>query len=80
MTLLFSFNESGLIEPVGARARGRMESGKMVPTGWEGRFWSYRERDGMHVPMEGEVAWLLPAGRKPYWRGRIVEIAYELAR
>jgi hypothetical protein len=80
VTLLFIFNESGLIETVRAKARGRMVSGKIVPTRWEGRAWNYRERDGMHIPMEGEVAWLLPAGTKPYWRGRIGEITYEFTR
>lgn len=77
VTLLFAFNESGLIETVRAEARGRMVSGEIVRTPWQGRFWNYDERDGMRVPLDGEVAWLLPAGAKPYWRGRIVEIAYE---
>jgi hypothetical protein len=30
--------------------------------------------------MEGEVAWLTPEGRKPYWRGRVVQINYEFAK
>jgi hypothetical protein len=30
----------------------------------------------MRVPLDGEVAWLLPAGAKPYWRGHISEIVY----
>jgi hypothetical protein len=33
----------------------------------------------MRVPLEAEVAWILPDGPKPYWRGRIVEIVYEMA-
>ena len=77
VTLLFTFNMSGLIESVRAEARGRMVSGKITPARWEGRFWNYSERDGMHIPMEGEVSWLLPEGKKPYWRGHISEIAYE---
>lgn len=36
--------------------------------------------DGMQVPMRGEVAWLLPAGARPYWRGTITALAYEFAR
>ena len=31
-----------------------------------GHFWNYEERDGMRVPLDGEVAWLLPEGAKPY--------------
>jgi hypothetical protein len=34
----------------------------------------------MQVPLEGEVAWLLPEGAKPYWRGHIIKLSYEFAR
>ncbi len=30
--------------------------------------------------LESEVAWLLPEGTKPYWRGHITEIDYEFAQ
>ena len=72
VTMLFACNESGLIETVRVEARGRMVSGEIVQTPWQGRFWNYDERDHMRVPLDGEVAWLLPAGAKPYWRGRII--------
>lgn len=80
VTMLFVFDDSGLIETVHAEARGRMVGEKILPTPWQGRFWNYGERDGMQVPINGEVAWLLPAGAKPYWRGRITEIAYEFTQ
>ncbi|HEX7045880.1 MAG TPA: DUF6544 family protein, partial [Burkholderiales bacterium] len=76
--MLFAFDDQGLIESVRAEARGRMVGDEMVPTPWQGRFWSYAERGGMRIPLEGEVAWLLPEGPKPYWRGRITAIEYEL--
>lgn len=79
VTLRFTFGESGLIETVRAEARGRTIGGKIVPTPWEGRFWNYSERDGMRIPLDGEVAWLLPEGDKPYWRGRIMEITHQFA-
>ncbi len=59
---------------MGTEARGRTVDGEVVPTPWQGRFWNYDERGGMWVPLDGEVAWLLPEGAKPYWRGRITEI------
>jgi hypothetical protein len=34
----------------------------------------------MRVPLDGEVAWLQLEGKMPYRRGRITEIAYELAQ
>jgi Family of unknown function (DUF6920) len=78
-TLLFRFDETGLIVSVRAAARGRTVRGTVVPTPWEGRWRRYAERDGMRVPLEGEVAWLLPEGAKPYWRGRIGRLNYEFA-
>ena len=80
LTMLFTFDERGLIETVRAEARGRAVDGEVVPTPWRGRFWDYEERGGMLVPMSGEVAWLPPEGEKPYWRGHITEIHYEFAR
>ena len=80
LTLLFTFNDAGLIETARAEARGRTVGAGIVPTPWEGRWSNYEIRDGMMVPMSGEVAWLLPEGRKPYWRGRIERLEYEFAR
>jgi hypothetical protein len=77
ITMLFTFNERGLIDAVRAEERGRMVGGRTVPTPWQGRFWNYEERAGMLVPLDGEVAWLPPEGEKPYWRGHIAEISYE---
>ncbi len=80
ITMLFRFDERGLIDAVRAEARGRTVSGKVVPMPWQGRVWNYHERGGMRVPLDGEVAWMLPEGDKPYWRGHIAEIDYEAAR
>lgn len=80
MTLLFRFDAQGLIAAVSAEARGRAVEGKVVPTPWEGRWWDYEVREGMRVPTAGEVAWLLPGGAKPYWRGRVTRVTYEFAR
>jgi hypothetical protein len=80
LTMLFTFDEEGLIETVRAEARGRAVGGEVVPTPWRGLFWNYEERGGMRVPLNGEVAWLPPEGEKPYWRGHITEISHEFAR
>ena len=80
LTMLFTFTGQGLIDTVRAEARGRTVGDTVIPTPWQGRFWSYEERGNMRVPLEGEVAWLLPEGPKPYWRGRITRIDYEPAR
>lgn len=79
VTLLFRFNDAGLIGSVRAEARGRFVNDAVVPTPWEGRLWRYELRDGMRIPLEAEVAWQLPEGPLPCWRARITEIAYEFA-
>lgn len=73
------FDTAGLISSVRAAARYRTVQGVLVATPWRGRFWSYAVRDGMRIPLEGEVAWELPEGVWPYWRGRITQIAYAWA-
>lgn len=79
VTLEFRFDAAGLIAMVAADARHRMSDGRPVATPWQGRFWNYADRDGMRVPLEGEVGWVLPSGYTPYWRGRIADIVYEWA-
>jgi hypothetical protein len=79
LTMLFSFNEQGLIDTVSARARGRTVGNQVIPTPWQGRFWNHEKRGGMLVPLSGEVSWLLPEGPRPYWRGKIHALEYEFA-
>ena len=80
VTMLFRFDENGLIETGRAEARGRAVAGTVVPTPWEGRWSNYELRYGMRIPIKGEVAWILPEGPKPYWRGRITRLSYEFAQ
>jgi hypothetical protein len=80
VTLLFRFDSQSLITSVRAVARGRRVGDTVVATPWEGSVTRYAWRDGMRVPLEGEVAWILPDGPQPYWRGRIVRLDYEFAR
>lgn len=77
--LVYQFDDDGLISTVSSEGRYRDVHGKQVATPWQGRFWDYEWRGGMLVPLEGEVAWLLPEGPKPYWRGHIERIEYETA-
>ena len=80
ITLLFHFQEDGLIDTVLAEARERILGGKTVTAPWQGRFWNYAIRDGMRVPLDGEVAWLMPEGAKLYCRGHITSMTYEFAK
>ncbi|MBN1196442.1 MAG: hypothetical protein JXA62_03460 [Candidatus Aminicenantes bacterium] len=76
--LVFQFDTEGLIRSVHSDGRYRDVDGVQVAIPWQGHFWDYEVRDGMLVPLKGEVAWLFPDGAKPYWRGRISRLDYEL--
>jgi hypothetical protein len=80
LTMLFRFNENGLIESGRGEARGRTVAGAVIPTPWECRCNEYKLHDGILIPIESEVAWILPEGAKPYWRGRISRLSYEFAQ
>jgi hypothetical protein len=73
------FGPGGEIERV-TMLRYRDADGVGIPTPFEGRFSDYHRLDGMLLPVEGEVAWILPEGRLDYWRGRITAVDYDLAR
>jgi hypothetical protein len=58
LTLLFHFNEAGLIDWVRAEARGGMVGKKMLMRPWECGLSDYQVRDGMMVPFLGTAAWV----------------------
>lgn len=74
--MLVRFNENDLIESIHVDARGREVDGEVVPTPWEGEWRDYERHAGMLVPTAGEVAWILPERRKPYWRGTVTDLSY----
>jgi hypothetical protein len=76
LKLLFKFNDAGLIESFRASARGSMINKKMVMAPWEGQWSNYQMRDGMTVPLTGEVAWVRPEGRKSYFQGTATSLKY----
>jgi hypothetical protein len=79
LTMLFRFNDAGLIDSVRAEARGGMVGNNLVMMPWECCLSDYQLRDGMMVPITGEAAWIRPDGRKPYFRGTITSLSYEFA-
>lgn len=79
LTLLFRFNDAGLIDSFRAEARGAGVGKDMVMLPWEGKWSNYQRRDGMTVPFTGEVAWMQPAGRKAYFVGTVTSVRYEFA-
>jgi hypothetical protein len=77
VSLVFQFNAEGAIATIRAEARYR---DKLTAMPWCGRFWNYSVRNGMLIPLEGEVGWEYPEGIRLYFKGRITEISYEFAQ
>ena len=74
VSLVFRFNAEGTIETMRADARYR---DKITAMPWSGRFWDYGTRNGMLIPLEGEVGWEYPDGIRLYYKGKVTEINYE---
>jgi hypothetical protein len=77
VTLTFQFDEQGLIKIVWSEGRYRDVDGEPVLTPWQGYHWDYQWHENMLVPHQGEVAWMLAEGPKPYWRGHIQRLDYK---
>ena len=77
MTLTFHFGSDDFIDSVHADARGRTVGDHLEMTPWQGRFWNPARRGTMMVPLDGEVAWLLPGGARPYWIGHVDSVVYQ---
>ncbi len=76
VSLVFQFNAQGAIDTIRAEARYR---DKLTAMPWCGRFWEYSVRNGMLIPLEGEVGWEYPEGTRLYFKGRTTEINHEFA-
>ena len=77
LSMTFHFGADGLLDTIRAEGRGRTVGDQVIHTPWEGRMSNYQRRDGLLIPLDGEVAWLTPEGRLPYWRGTITELRYD---
>lgn len=79
LSMRFGFGANGLIDTGRAESRGRLVGNTMTYFPWQGHFWNYTQKSGMLVPLEAEVAWMLPEGPKPYYRGLMSSVTYEFA-
>ena len=79
LTLLFRFNDAGLIDSFRAEARAAMVGKDVVMLPWEGRWSNYQTQGDLTLPFTGEVAWVRPEGRKPYFIGTVTALHHEFA-
>jgi hypothetical protein len=80
VSLVFHFNSRNEVDRVFAENRYRKVDGTFEPTPWTGYFRNYQVRNGMLIPIDGEVEWNLPEGNLSYWRGHLDEIEHKPAR
>jgi len=76
-SLVFSFDEDDEVTRVYTENRYRRVEDGFEPTPWSGHWQNYQRRNGIRIPMEGEVVWHLPDGDLEAWRGRITGIGYD---
>jgi hypothetical protein len=79
LTLLFRFNDAGLIASVRAESRGAGvgKDGVMAMLPWDCALSDYQPQGGMLIPMTGEAAWVRPEGRKAYFVGHVKKLRHE---
>jgi hypothetical protein len=80
LTMLFRFGDDGLVSGVRVEARGALVAGQTVMMPWVGAFSDYRRQNGMMIPFRGEVAWITPQGKRPYFRGTVTQVGYRFAK
>ncbi len=75
LTLLFRFDDAGLITSVHADERGSGVGKDMVMLPWDCSVSNYQLRHGMMVPTRGGAA----KGGKPYFMGDLTSLVYEFS-
>lgn len=77
-SLVFHVNEWDEISRVTGKRAYVQEDGTTEPRPWHGYWRRYTMRNGIRVPLEGEVAWVHPDdGEVAYWRGHIDQIEHQ---
>ena len=71
-----TFGKRGEIETI-STMRYRDVKGTPVLTPWVGHHRDYERLGGMMIPTSGDVAWVLPKGPEPYWRGRLLAATFD---
>jgi hypothetical protein len=76
-SLTFRFSENDVVTEVHAEERARRVDDGYEPTPWTGSWHDYETRNGMTVPLAGEVVWHLSEGDMKAWQGKVTDISYD---
>jgi Family of unknown function (DUF6544) len=74
----FTINDEGAITDFHTEDRYRELDGVMQRTPWHCAYHEYHEFDGLRIPVEGEVIWILPEGDLAYARFLIERMEYDI--
>lgn len=78
-SLVFHFNDQNEVERVTGKRPFLTDDGTYEERPWKGTWRNYEHRNGLHVPTDGEVAWIHPEEEVAYWRGHVDSIEYQFA-
>ena len=78
VSLVFFFDASGDVTHI-TGDRYYEDTGTYTLRPWTVTCREYDTHNGVRIPTECEVAWELPTGRLPYWRGVVSNVQYEFS-
>ena len=78
-SVVFQFDTEGITSMRAEACCYRVVGDKSMFMPWVGNFREYAVRDGMQIPLEGEVGWEHPEGLRLYFKGKITNINYKFA-
>lgn len=71
VSLEFRFSDNGEVTGIYTPARWGSFDGRYAQVAWEGHFSDYQYRDGVLIPLHGEVGWFHDGALQLVWKGRI---------
>jgi hypothetical protein len=76
-SLQFNFNENNEIGSISTQGRYRMVGKKLELTPWVVRMQNYKEVQGVLIPFDIQVEWILPEGRFYWFQARLNNVQYK---
>lgn len=77
VSLEFRFNADNEVTGIYTPGRWGSFDGGYRQVAWEGMFRNYTRRQGVLVPSEGEVGWIVDGRWRSVWRGTVVSATFE---
>jgi hypothetical protein len=76
VSLEFRFSQDGEVTGIHTPARWGRFRGRYAKAAWEGHFGRYTRRDGVLVPLYGEVGWYVEERLELAWKGSITSVTW----